>query len=78
MAIPIDAVSGMTIRWVGAAHEEMTGPDTTDWVRPGDAGTFIDFDGPPGESKVVVTFRRVGAFVCSSADVEPAGPSQAH
>jgi hypothetical protein len=70
MAIPIDASAGQAVRWIGEPHQEMTGPETTDWVHPGDEGTFITFDGPPGEPEVVVTFPAVGAFVCSSDDVD--------
>ncbi|HET6920257.1 MAG TPA: hypothetical protein VFI46_12430, partial [Jiangellaceae bacterium] len=65
VAIPIDTSRGTPIRWIGAAREEMTGPDTTDWVRPEDVGTFLDFDGPPGHHEVVVSFPTVGALVCS-------------
>jgi hypothetical protein len=50
----------------------MTGPDTSDWVRRGDIGTFLDFDGPRGHHEVVVNFPTVGALLCSVDDVEPA------
>ena len=71
MAIPIDTSNGAAVRWIGAPREEMIGPDSTDWVRPGDVGQFIDFEGPRGDPNVVVTFPAVGALVCSADDVEP-------
>jgi hypothetical protein len=72
VAIPIDTSWGTPVCWIGAAREEMTGPDTSDWVRRGDIGTFLDFDGPRGHHEVVVNFPTVGALVCSVDDVEPA------
>ena len=71
MAIPEGMNHGASIRWIGAPRAEMTAPDSTDWVRRGDVGTFIDFEGPRGDPNVVVTFPATGAMVCSADDVEP-------
>jgi hypothetical protein len=71
VTIPTDAREGAAVRWIGAAQEETSGPDSTAWVRPGDVGTFLGFDGPPGDPEVVVTFPATGGFVTPQANVEP-------
>jgi hypothetical protein len=72
VTIPTNTREGAAVRWIGAAREETSGPDSTAWVRPGDVGTFLGFDGPPGDLEVVVTFPATGAFVTPQANVEPA------
>jgi hypothetical protein len=71
MTIPTDTREGAAVRWVGPAWEGTAGPDATAWIRPGDAGTFLGFDGPPGDPEVVVTFPATGAFVTPQTNVEP-------
>ena len=72
--IPDDAPHGMAIRWIGETYSEELGEhgEIHAEVRPGDLGTFIDFDGPPGYPEVVVTFPSTGAFVTPQGNVEPA------
>ena len=70
VVIPTDATEGTAVRWVGAAREETTGPDSTAWVRPGDLGTFLGFDGPPGDPEVVVSFPEAITFVTAQENVE--------
>jgi hypothetical protein len=66
MPIPDDAHAGLAVRWVGDAYREESGE-----VTAGSLGTFLGFDGPPGDPEVVVTFPAVGAFVTPQANVEP-------
>jgi hypothetical protein len=67
MPIPQDAAYGLAVRWVGDAYREESGQ-----VTAGDLGTFLHFDGPPGDPEVVVTFPATGTFVTPQANVEPA------
>jgi hypothetical protein len=71
--IPDDAPHGMAIRWIGEPYSDELGEhgEIHAEVRPGDLGTFIDFDGPPGDPEVVVTFPSTGAFVTPQGNVEP-------
>jgi len=64
MTLHRDTKAGTTVRWVGAEQEGPVGV-----IRPGDVGTFIDFDGPPATAEAVVSFPG-GTFVCSRDDVE--------
>src|ERR671913_1109324 len=47
--IPDDAPHGMAIRWIGETYSDELGEHGVIHaeVRPGDLGTFIDFDRPP-------------------------------
>lgn len=65
MSIPPDTAPSTLIRWVGQPYV-----DTVGEVKPGDLGTFIDFDGPAGHPEAVVTFPDTGAFVCSTDQIE--------
>jgi hypothetical protein len=40
-------------------------------VQPGDEGTFISFDGPPGDPEMVVSFPGAQMFVIPKENVEP-------
>jgi hypothetical protein len=62
MAIPDDAQPGIKVRWIGPPQED---------VQPGDEGTFITFDGPPGDPEVVVSFPGALTFVIPKENVEP-------
>jgi hypothetical protein len=72
--IPDDAPHGMAIRWIGEPYSDDLGEHSEIHaeVRPGDLGTFIDFDGPLGEPRGRGHFPQQGAFVTPQGNVEPA------
>jgi hypothetical protein len=76
MAIPSDAKHGMAVRWIGKAFSEELGEhgEIHAEVRPGDEGTVLGFDGPPGDPDVVVTFPEAFTFVTAQENVEPTAP----
>lgn len=72
MTFPADASPGAAIRWTGPPYEGPVGV-----VRPGDVGTFIEFDGPDRDTaEVVVDFPDVGTFVWPRDGVEAVAPQE--
>jgi hypothetical protein len=64
----------MAVRRIGKTFSEEMGEhgEIHAEVRPGDEGTFLGFDGPPGE--VVVTFPEAFTFATAQENVEPTTP----